>query len=92
MWKGVWGFAPKRHSIFTDDIYRIERDHREFNLTITYMYIFFAFLSKTVLKLGLTCPPGMYSVFLLEASAFKYTPLYDEVKNKFTFTFNKPQS
>ena len=40
--------------------------------------------------LGLTCPP--YSVFLLEDSAFKYTPSYREVKNKFTLAFKKPQS
>ena len=50
-----------------------------------------SFLSKTVIMLGLTCPPGMYSVFLLEESAFKYTSSYDEIK-KCTFTFNKPQS
>ena len=29
------------------------------------------FLSKTVIMLGLTCIPGMYSVFLLEDSTFK---------------------
>ena len=38
------------------------------------------FLSKTVIILGLTYPQGMCSVFLLEDSASKYTPLYDEVK------------
>ena len=31
-----------------------------------------------------------YSVFLLEDSAFKYTPSYDEIKNKCTLTFQKP--
>ena len=49
-------------------------------------------MSKTVIMLGLTCHPGMYSVFLLEDSAFKYTPSYDAVISKFTLTFNKPQS
>ena len=40
-----------------------------------------SFLSKTIIILGLTCPPGMYFVSLMEDSAFKYTLLYDEVKN-----------
>ena len=34
----------------------------------------------------------LYSVFLLEDSAFKYTPSYDEIKNMFSFTFKKAQS
>ena len=32
------------------------------------------------ITLGLTCPPGIRILFLLEDSAFKYTPSYDELK------------
>ena len=42
----------------------------------------FLFVEDTI-TLGLTCPPGIRILFLLEDSAFKYTPSYDEVKHKF---------
>ena len=37
------------------------------------------FVEETI-TLGLTCPPGIRILLLLEDSAFKYTPSYDEVK------------
>ena len=55
--------------------------------------MFFFFFCRRHYNVRFDLPSGHpYSVFLLGDSAFKYTPSYDEVKNKFTLTFKKPQS
>ena len=50
------------------------------------------FSVEDTISLGLTCPPGISILFLLDDFAFKYIPPYDEVKYKVTITFKKPQS
>ena len=55
------------------------------------MYYLFFVEDNYNVRFDLT-PRHLYSVSLLEDSAFKYTPSYDEVNSKFTLTFKKPQS
>ena len=69
------------------DVMRVSKLNRHWNRAIRNQNCSFFCLPIRHIRLGLTCPAGIRILFLLEDSAFKNTPSYDEVKNKFFLTF-----